>query len=287
MRHLDISHVTEYRFATAVTLQPHRLLLRPRESHALRIESSTLDIHPASTIRWQRDALDNSVAIVSFRTPTHSLRVASNVSVALYDDAPLDFLVEDYAVTHPFAYAVEEQPDLAAFRQSAYIQDWSLVNGWLDRLGCLQGPIETFVLLDRINRDIAGSFLYQMREEPGVQSPAQTLSSRSGSCRDFAALFMEACRHLGLASRFVSGYLDISATAAGNASTHAWAEVYLPGPGWKGFDPTSGELAGNRHIAIAVARHPEAVPPVAGSFVGPPGLRSVPIVSVRVSPANG
>jgi transglutaminase-like putative cysteine protease len=283
MRRLSISHVTEYIFSTPVTLQPHRLLLRPRESHTLRIESSTLDIYPAHTMRWQRDALDNSVASVSFLTSSNSLRIASNVSVEMYEDAPLDFLVADHAVTYPFDYALEEQPDLLSYRQNVYLEDRFAVNRWLVELGCMQGPIETFALLDRMNRDIASSFTYQAREAPGVQSPAQTLSSRSGSCRDFAALFMEACRHLGLASRFVSGYLDISATSNDNASTHAWAEVYLPGPGWKGFDPTNGKLTDNQHIPVAVARHPEAVPPVAGSFVGPAGRRPVPIISVRVS----
>ena len=113
--------------------------------------------------------------------------------------------------------------------------------------------------------------------------PALTLSSRQDSCRDFAVLFIEACRYLGLASRFVSGYLDISVTTNGHASTHAWDEIYLPGPGWKGFDPTSGVLTDNRHIPVAVSRHPEAVPPVAGSFTGPAGVRPVPRVSVRVA----
>ena len=98
----------------------------------------------------------------------------------------------------------------------------------------LPRPIETFTLLDRLNREIAGGFSYQIREEPGVQPPAQTLRRNSGSCRDFAALFMEVCRHLGLASRFVSGYLYSWDTDAGNAATHAWAEVYVPGAGWKG-----------------------------------------------------
>ncbi|MFO7445446.1 MAG: transglutaminase domain-containing protein [Ignavibacteriaceae bacterium] len=140
-----------------------------------------------------------------------------------------------------------------------------------------------FTLLDRMNHEIANKFVYQMREEPGVQPPALTLKSNSGSCRDFAALFMEACRHLGLASRFVSGYVYSAAIEAGNASTHAWSEVYLPGAGWKGFDPTSGVVAGNRHIAAAVARHPEDVPPVAGSYLGAPGQRPLLRVAVRVS----
>lgn len=266
-----------------MTLLPHRLLLRPRESHALRIQSSSLLIQPAHSIRWRRDALDNSVAIVSFLAPSHYLRIASDLIVELYDEAPLDFLVDRYAVIYPFDYLFEEQPDLETFRQSVYFMSRPAVMRWLDSLGCLSEPIETFVLLDRMNRAIADKFRYQARLEPGVQSPADTLFCRSGSCRDFATLFMESCRHLGLASRFVSGYLEIQGQSDGNASTHAWAEVYLPGPGWKGFDPTSGQLTDSRHIPIAVARHPEAVPPVAGSFVGPAGLRPVPNVSVQVS----
>lgn len=286
MRRLNITHITEYRFSTEVTLQLHQLLLRPRESHNLRITSSTLAIEPAHGIRWHRDALDNSVAEISFPASSAMLRIESRVDVEVYKDTPLDFLVADYAVMHPFEYALKEQPDLAAFRQSVYPQDQAAVNQWLDSLGCFQVSIETFTLLDRMNRDIANCFSYQIREEPGVQSPARTLQTRSGSCRDFAALFMEACRHLGLASRFVSGYLDTSGTGVSNAATHAWTEVYVPGPGWKGFDQTSGLLTGNGHIAVAVARHPEAVPPVAGAFFGPPGLSPEMLVSVSVTPLD-
>ncbi len=283
MRRLNISHVTEYRFPTSVSLLPHRLRLRPLESHSLRIESSTLDITPAHSIRWYRDALGNSVAMVNFSELTNTLRVLSDVIIAVYDDAPLDFVIEDYAVSFPFAYAVDEQPDLAPFEESVYVPDRPPLHAWLDGLGLLQRPIETFTLLTRLNCEIANHFTYQIREEEGVQSPAQTLALNSGSCRDFAALFMEACRHMGLASRFVSGYLHMPDNETGNATTHAWAEVYLPGPGWKGFDPTSGLITGNHHIPVAVARHPEAVPPVSGSFVGPAGQRPTLTVSVRVS----
>src|SRR2546428_4048181 len=122
---------------------------------------------------------------------------------------------------------------------------------------------------DRMTRAPAGGLPEMIPEEPGVQSPAQPLASRRGSCRDYAALFIEACRYLGLASRFVSGYLHAPATEAGNAATHAWAEVYLPGPGWKGFDPTIGEITGSRHIAVAVERPPGTGPPIFGSFLGP------------------
>jgi len=283
MRRLNISHITEYRFPTSVSLLPHRLRLRPLESHSLRIESSALDIAPAHTIRWYRDALGNSVAMVNFTELTNTLHVRSDVVIAVYDDAPLDFLMEDYAVSFPFAYAVDEHSDLAPFEQSVYPDDRPVLHAWLDGLGFLQRPIETFKLLSQLNCEIANKFTYQIREEEGVQSPAKTLALNSGSCRDFAALFMEACREMGLASRFVSGYLHMPGNETGNATTHAWTEVYLPGPGWKGFDPTSGLITGNHHIPVAVARHPEAVPPVAGSFVGPAGQRPALTVSVRVS----
>jgi transglutaminase-like putative cysteine protease len=147
----------------------------------------------------------------------------------------------------------------------------------------LEASGETYVLLDRLNRAIGKALGYAVREEPGVQSPAQTLERGQGSCRDYAALFMEACRHLGLAGRFVSGYLHAPATEAGRGATHAWAEVYLPGAGWKGFDPTGGEVAGARHIPVAVARHPERIPPVAGSFRGPGDAMPTLTVDVRVS----
>ena len=282
MRRLDISHITEYRFAAPVTLLPHRLLLRPRENHNVRIESSLLDIQPAHTLQWKRDVLDNSVALVSFTQATDTLRIASGVVIQHYEDNPFDFLVDDYAVTHPFAYVEAEQTELAPYLLAVYPNERNVVIQWLDALE-LRQSMQTFTLLDRMNRAIASRFSYQMREAPGVQSPATTLALASGSCRDFTALFIEACRHIGLASRFVSGYLYAPALEAGNASTHAWAEVYLPGAGWKGFDPTSGEVTGNRHIATAVARHPEAVPPVAGDYIGPAGMRPLPNVSVRVS----
>lgn len=281
MRRLNISHVTEYLFAEPVTLLPHRLLLRPRENHNVRIESSLLDIFPGHGLQWKRDVLDNSVALVSFAEPSNRLYIASEVVIQHYEENPFDFLVDDYAVGYPFDYVPEDRADLAPFLTPVYPADQAALRGWLGKLG-LTRPMQTFTLLDRLNHEISNRMVYRVREEPGVQPPALTLSQGSGSCRDFAALFMETCRHLGLASRFVSGYLYAPALAEGNASTHAWAEVYLPGAGWKGFDPTSGEVTGNRHIAVAVAHHPESVPPVAGSFLGPTGWTPTPRVAVRV-----
>ncbi len=280
MKRMHIKHVTEYLFPTQVTFNPHRLLMRPREGHDVRIESSVLEISPAYTIKWQRDVFDNSLAVVSFVERSSHLVITSEVVIQHYNRTPFDFLVEDYAVRYPFTYALSDQVDLAAFRQPIFQNDQGDVQAWLQQFGC-QGS-ETFGLLVKLNQAICGQFRYQMREEAGVQSPSQTLYQRSGSCRDYATLMIEACRNLGLASRFVSGYLHAPATEVGNASTHAWVEVYLPGTGWKGFDPTTGAVTGNQHIAVAVARDPVAVPPVSGSFVGPTGITPTMRVDVQV-----
>ena len=283
LRTLQIEHITEYEFGLNVTLLPHRLLLRPRENHGLRIASSTLAIVPAPTLRWQRDAFDNSVALVSFTTPSSSLRFVSQVIIEHYDEAPLDFIVDDYAAFHPFSYRPEDALVLAPLRTMAWPNDGATITAWLQRLGLGSGRLETFALLDQLNRAIHRDFCYQAREEPGVQSSALTLTRATGSCRDFAALFVDTVRHLGIAARFVSGYHTSYANEPGAGATHAWAEVYLPGPGWKGFDPTAGVVTGSEHIAVAVARHAETVPPVAGSYLGPAEPRPRLSVSVKVT----
>ena len=282
MHRLKITHLTEYQFCGPVTLNPHRLLLRPREGPEVHIESSSLMIFPAHTIKWHRDVLDNAAAVVDFLEPTQNLAITSEVVIQHYVENPFDFLFEDYAVNYPFQYAPMDRVDLTPFLQPSYPGDEGAIRTWLGRLNLRQPAMQTYALLDVINRAIAGQFAYAAREEPGVQAPAQTLALKRGSCRDFAALFVETCRCLGLASRFVSGYAHAPAMEHWSATTHAWAEVYLPGAGWKGFDPTNGEVAGVRHISVAVAHHPEAVPPVAGSFVGLPGPAPKLVVDVRV-----
>ncbi|MDB4990322.1 MAG: cysteine protease, partial [Myxococcaceae bacterium] len=283
VRRLQIDHRTEYQFAGQVTLLPHRLLLRPRESHSVRITSSRLTISPAHAIRWQRDAFDNSVAVVSFAEIASTLQIVSEVVIEHFDDTPLDFVVDPDATFYPFAYSPEDVARLAPLRAMSWYQDYAAVERYLAELGVLgTAGVQTFTVLDTLNRAIARDFRYQAREDQGVQSPAQTLSMRSGSCRDLAALFLDGCRQLGLASRFVSGYHTSYANDTGPGSTHAWAEVYIPGPGWTGFDPTAGVVTGNEHIAVAVARHPETVPPVAGSYLGPATPAPLLSVSVRV-----
>ena len=284
MQHLQIDHVTEYVFDAPRVLLPHRLRIRPRENHNVRILSSRLDVSPRATVRWQRDALDNSVAVLTFGGGTNRLRVQSSVVIAHYHEAPLDFVVEDYAVSWPFNYPDTDAALLSPFLVPTWPADAEPLRDWLAADGLSTQPVECFTLLDGINRNIHRSFTYQGREEEGVQAPGETLRLRRGSCRDFAALFMDTVRHLGLAARFVSGYLHTPELAAVDpGATHAWAEVYIPGPSWVGFDPTVGTLTGLDHIAIAVAGHPEHVPPVAGSFIANPGHVTTMQVDVRVT----
>jgi transglutaminase-like putative cysteine protease len=273
MRRFKILHRTYYNFSGTVGLEPHTLRLRPREGHELHIESTKLEITPPAMLRWYRDVEDNSVAIATFDTPAQQLVIESEVVIQQYNEAPLDFLVAEYAIDYPFAYRPEDRVVLAPYLNGGERADSAPLVNWLASVWRTGEPIQTYALLQRLCVHIHRSLSYQAREEPGVQTPADTLSRGTGSCRDFANLFMEATRHLGLAARFVSGYLYAEPSAENYGSTHAWAEVFLPGAGWKGFDPTIGKIVGTDNIAVAVARLPESVPPIAGSFVGPPGAR--------------
>ena len=268
MQRYKILHRTYYNFSSPVKLGPHYLHLRPREDHELHVESSKLNITPSANLLWRRDTEGNSVAIANFDSPTTQLVIESEVFIQQYNENPLDFLVADYALDYPFAYPVDDRTLLLPYMAYPEPSARAVLTKWIETLWKIGEPIQTYTLLQKLSTLINQSLTYRIREEPGVQSAKETLAKATGSCRDFAVLFMEAARCLGLASRFVSGYLYSSPSSTDYGATHAWAEVYLPGAGWKGFDPTAGTLVGTNHIAVAVARLPESVPPVAGSFFG-------------------
>ena len=268
MKRYRIVHRTYYNFSTPVKLGAHALLLRPREDHELRIESSVLNIDPTATLRWQRDAGDNSVAIASFSQPSAQLAIESEVIIQQYNLEPFNFLVAEYAVDYPFLYQPEERLILGPYMHPAEHSNDNSVGVWTAEIWRPGEPIQSYALLERLTERIHAMLEYRVREEPGVQSSGETLSRGTGSCRDAANLFIEAARRLGLAARFVSGYLNAPPSPDSFGATHAWAEVFLPGVGWKGFDPTIGTIVGSDHIPVAVSRVPELVPPVAGSYVG-------------------
>lgn len=269
---LQIRHQTIYRYARPVKFGPHRLVIRPLEGHDVQIRSSGLTLAPAHRIRWVHDVFDNSIALVDFLEPSQEMNVISTVKVEQFNINPFDFILDASAMELPFSYSPEETKDVAVYSDMQYPQDRAAIQGWIKPFLNLQGRARTLDFLSSINKSFPLFFQYTRREEPGVQSPAETLRKRAGSCRDFALLLMEAARHLGLAARFVSGYLCHLETEAppdaASHATHAWTEIYLPGAGWKGFDPTSGILAADLHVRVAVTRTPSQAVPVMGTFSG-------------------
>jgi transglutaminase-like putative cysteine protease len=266
---IRIQHRTSYFYADRVSFGEHHLMLRPREGHGTHLEKCSFDIFPHHRIRWMRDPYENHVGLVDFTEASAELVIACEFIVESCDENPFNFIISSDAIEYPFNYEHDLSAELLPLTQIIYPRDTERVRDWLDQFWHPGKRIETLELLQQINGSIYRTFRYRRREERGVQSPAETLEKNSGSCRDFACLFMEACRLLGLATRFVSGYM-YSAEITGRMSMHAWAEVYLPGAGWIGFDPSWGILAASQYIPVAVSRHPEHCTPISGTYIGTP-----------------
>ena len=269
---LTVRHVTVYRYTRPVGLGEHRMMFRPRESHDLRLLKTRLDITPApASLRWLHDVFDNSVAVATFDGSTSELRFDSTVTLEHVETTRLDYPLEEYSQDYPFHYSDDELPNLGPALVHHYPSDD--VRRWVGRFLDPSGITGTMSLLRSITLGIREDFVYTRRSEKGIQSPSETLATRRGSCRDFAVLMMEAVRSLGLAARFVSGYIFVPGREAGSTvgggATHAWMQTYLPGTGWVDFDPTNS-IVGNRNlIRVAVAWDPKQVLPLWGTFAGP------------------
>src|SRR3954468_4835281 len=272
---LTVRHLTIYRYKQSVAFGEHRMMLRPREGHDQRLFEARLDITPKpAELRWLHDVYGNSVAIARFAKRAKELRFESVVHLDHRSHHALDFQIEDYARTFPFAYGLEEIPDLARSTERHYRDDERAVDRWARRFLRRDGPTGTPDLLEDMAHCIKREQTYIPRHERGIQDPVRTLKLGSGTCRDFAVLMMEAARSLGLAARFVSGYLYSSGGDGkghlGGGATHAWVRIYLPGAGWVEFDPTNG-IVGNRDlIRVAIARDPVHARPLAGTWTGFP-----------------
>jgi transglutaminase-like putative cysteine protease len=272
---LTIRHITTYRYRQPVAFGEHRMMLRPLDGHDQRVISDELVITPApANIRWAMDIFGNHVRIVSFSSRARELRFDSTITLDHSHTDIHDLSIEEFAQYYPFTYSAEEMPDLVRLVERQSIDPKGQIDRWARTFLRKNGPNNTRGFLINLTFGINRTFRHVRRDEKGIQSPLQTLELRSGSCRDLAILMIDAVRSLGLAARFVSGYLHIPDDDhdhyVGGGNTHAWAQVYLPGPGWVDFDPSNG-LVGNRDlVSVAVARDPRQVIPLHGTWTGFP-----------------
>jgi uncharacterized protein (DUF2126 family) len=271
--HVALNHVTHYRYDRLVGLSPQIVRLRPAPHCRTRILAYSLKVSPTEHfINWQQDPEANYLARLVFPDETRALRIEVDLVAEMAVYNPFDFFLAPYAEKFPFKYESTERRELVPYLVKAPMTP--LIAGYL--AGISREPRRTIDFIVEINRRVAADIRYLIRLEPGVQAPEETLLKRSGSCRDSAALLVNLFRHLGLAARFVSGYLiqlvpDVKALdgpsgpAQDFTDLHAWCEVYLPGAGWIGLDATSGLLAGEGHIPLACTPEPSEAAPISGA----------------------
>ncbi len=270
---LTIKHITTYQYRRPVAFGEHSMMLRPLQTHDQSLIAAKLVITPTpANIRRTRDVFGNHVDIARFSGRAKELRFDSIVRLdqSCIDIDDLD--VEEFARTYPFTYRAEEMPDLVRFIERHSVDPEGQVERWTRRFLREGRPTDTREFLINLTYSINRTFKHLRRYEKGIQGPLQTLELGSGSCRDLAMLMIEAVRSLGIAARFVSGYLHIpdddGERYSGGGNTHAWAQIYLPGPGWVDFDPSNG-IVGNRGLVrVAVARDPRQAIPLHGTWTG-------------------
>jgi uncharacterized protein (DUF2126 family) len=271
--HAALSHVTHYKYDRPVNLGPQVVRLRPAPHCRSSIVSYSLKVEPAQHfINWQQDPFSNYQARLVFPEKTTEFKITIDLVVEMSVYNPFDFFLEPEAENFPFKYAPAVAQELAPYLATEPVTP--RVKAYLDRID--RSRARTIDFLVKINQQLQQDIRYLIRMEPGVQTPEQTLALASGSCRDSGWLLVQLLRHCGLAARFVSGYLiqlkpDVKAldgpsgTEVDFTDLHAWCEVYLPGAGWIGLDPTSGLLAGEGHIPLACTPQPSGAAPVEGA----------------------
>lgn len=284
MTTLTTYHKTEYRYGEPVLLGPHRMMLRPREARDLRLLSHEIILTPHADITWAHDVAGNAVATAQFNQPSDHLIIESRATVDLTAAVWPVFAIAAEAISFPFLYSGDDWADLGALTAPQYPDPDGKFSSWVEAF-ILKRPTDTLSLLKDIANGVSTQIAYQGREMEGTQSPLETLSRGWGSCRDFAVLFAEAARTLSFGARIVSGYLFDPETrlvgSEGAGSTHAWAEVFIPGAGWVAFDPTNRSVGSKNLIPVAVARGIHQVVPVTGSFTGSGNTQRSMTVEVR------
>jgi transglutaminase-like putative cysteine protease len=270
----DIVHSTTYTYKAPVKFAQHRAMFLPRAGHGGRIDGYSITANVPISIRWIRDALSNSVALIDFPEPTQELVVTFKFRVVHYGaEGITECPVEPRAQQFPVQYTPDEWTDLVGFMRPHTDDLDGSVAAWARSFLSPAGN-DTAKVLRQMMDTIRDTFQYQSREAEGTQRPGETLQKKSGTCRDFAWLMIESLRALGLACRYESGYLYDSsldggdAAMTGSASTHAWLTVFLPGAGWVHCDPTNRISGGFELIPVATTRHPAQAIPLQGSWFG-------------------
>lgn len=271
----DITHTTHYRYSQEVMLGEHWVQFRPRDSHDLRVLATDLQVTPAPVdIRMFQDAYSNSIAKIQPQSPANELKVVCMSSVEHTGTRAVNFPMSSRARQFPLAYGDEERVVLRHYLAPYYDDPNGILQDWADQFIRPDETTGTRELLVEMTEFIRNSMTYHVRLNPGVQTPYETLQLKSGACRDFATLMIEAVRRLGYAARFVSGYLYTpwldtqDQQTHGNGSTHAWVQIYLPDAGWIPFDPTNNLIGGTDLIPVGVARHASLAKPLHGSWDG-------------------
>jgi transglutaminase-like putative cysteine protease len=284
---LTIRHVTTYHYKQPVAFGEHRMMLHPRDDGDQKVLKSELVITPEpSQLSWTRDIHGNHDATARFAGRACELRFESTIHL---DHAPARFRatdIENFARTHPFTYPAKDRPGLA--RVIAPRSLHASIDRWAAEFLRADGSADTYELLVDMTQSIKRTFKHKARHEKGTQDPARTLELASGSCRDVAVLMIEALRSLGIAARFVSGYLhladdDDDRVTGGN--THAWVQAYVPGPGWVDFDPSSGMVGNQNLVRVAVVHDPRHAIPLQGTWIGSASDHLAMKVTVKVTAA--
>lgn len=268
-----VRHITTYYYRRDVHFGEHRLMFRPRDSYDQRLLTESLVTSPEpANVRWVHDVFGNCVALVRFDKPARELRLETNITLEHVPDISLDLIIDDDAQHYPFKYDPLELPDIKPLMERQCPDPAGVLEHWARQFVKVGHPTDTGHLLMTMCYAIRESFVYQRRSARGIQLPIETLELRSGTCRDFALLMIEAARALGLPARFVSGYIYVpgrdGSQTLGGGSTHAWCQIYLPGAGWVEFDPTNGIVGSRDLIRVAVARDPRQAVPLTGSYDG-------------------
>ncbi|HEX7821782.1 MAG TPA: transglutaminase family protein [Sphingobium sp.] len=287
MPFVNLTHITTYNYSQPASFGEHRLMVRPRESFDQHLFSSELIIDPEPReIRWLHDVFGNSVAIATFHKRARQLRIESRARVLHKPSELQDVHIEDYARDYPFTYASEEMPDLLRSIERQHHDPHRRVDDWARRFVRSRGENGTLGMLTDMTAAIRREFTYVPRQQKGTQTPLETLDRGKGTCRDYAMLMIEAVRALGLAARFVSGYVYSPTgrrrATLGGGNTHAWVRVYLPGSGWVEFDPTNDIVGTNGLIRVAIARDIYQAVPISGTWAGFPGSFKGMDVSVDI-----